>query len=65
MKSLLILAALAGLVYFFFLSGSEQHEEQPEVIYQQQLEKADQLEDSMQEALDQRMQSVNESSGAE
>ena len=57
MKSLLIVAAIIGIIYLvFFDSKKPMQDERPEVIYQREVEKAEQLEDSLQEIVDQRLQ---------
>ena len=56
MKFLLITAAIVGMMYFFMLGGNKKAEEEtiPE-SYQRQMDKAENIEKSMQESVDKRL----------
>lgn len=60
MKSILIVAAIIGLIYFVFLHKPRAPDETPQVMYQQQVEKAEQLPQQLQETVDQRLEEVDE-----
>lgn len=59
MKSLLIVAAIIGLIYFAFLHKPKSPDEKPQVIYQQSVEKVEQLPQQMQEAVDQKLRDID------
>lgn len=63
MKLLLIVAAVLGIVYVVFIDTktSEDNLERPEVLYQQEVEKAKAVEALLQETVDQRFNEMDES----
>lgn len=61
MKSLLIVIAIVGLLYVsFFESKKDANSEKPEVIYQQQMDKAREVETLMQETVEKNLQRLDE-----
>ena len=66
MKSLLVTAAIVGLIYYFFFGGAKKPEaEKPEVIYQQQMEQARKLEGQMQETVNRQLEQIDRQVGDE
>ncbi len=59
MIQLLIAAVIVAMLYFIVLGGGNKVEEKPQVIYQQQVEKIKGLEQSMQQAVDQKMRAID------
>ena len=59
MIQLLIAAAIVAILYFVVFGGNNKVEEEPPVIYQKQVEKIKGLEQSMQQAVDQKMRAID------
>jgi len=60
MIQLLIAAAIVGMLYFFLLGVNNKVEEKPGRLYQHQVERVRGLEQSMQQAADQKMQKIDQ-----
>lgn len=64
MIQLLIVAAIVlGIIYYAVLGGNNKVEEKPNVLYQQEIERAKGLEQSIQQAADQKMRYIDQQSG--
>lgn len=59
MIQLLIVAAIVAILYFVVLGGDNKVEEKSQVIYQQHVERVKGLEQSMQQAVDQKMRAID------
>lgn len=61
MKYLLIVIAVLGLIYVVFIdiSNTEIESDQPDVLYQKEVEKAKAVESFLQETVDQRFEEMD------
>jgi hypothetical protein len=61
MIQLLIVAAILGIIYFTFLGGNTKKiEEKPVAPYQQEIQRVQGLEQSIQQAADQRKRDIDQ-----
>ena len=60
MIQLLIVAAILGVIYFVFLGGNTKIEKKPEPVYQEEIQRVQDLEQSMLQAVDQKKRDIDQ-----
>ena len=59
MIQLLIVAAILGLIYFVFLGGNTKIEKKPGPVYQQEIQRVQDMEQSMLQAVDRKKRDID------
>jgi len=59
MIQLLIVGAILGVIYFVFLASDTKIEKKPEPVYQQEIQRVQDLEQSMLQAVDQQKREID------